>query len=78
MGEALLEGRDPEGEPRRKGKAFGKWCADNGFGDMLTQYRTDAMWLAGVSEDELRDGLYVGLNHPTTIRKAYRKATKPT
>ncbi|CAO3355112.1 hypothetical protein [Azospirillum melinis] len=83
VGEALLIGRAEclsEKTGKLNNKRFGEWCQSNGFtaGPLArSATRSDAMWLAEEWErvqPVLRD-TQDGANDPTTVRKAYRKAT---
>ncbi|WP_452002109.1 hypothetical protein [Azospirillum largimobile] len=80
MGEALLIGRAEclsEKTGKLNNKRFGEWCQSNGFGSINTTTRTNAVWLA---EEWEKVAAVLGqtqdtANDPTTVRKAYRKAT---
>ena len=83
VGEALLIGRAEclsEKTGKLNNRRFGEWCQSNGFisGPLArSATRSDAMWLAEEWEKVqpvLRD-TQDGANDPTTVRKAYRKAT---
>ena len=56
-------------------KAFGQWVIENGFGDIPSSTRTDAIWLAGTCPTTVVDQT---VTHPTTIRKEYNEARKAT
>ena len=56
-------------------KAFGQWVIENGFGDIPSSTRTDAIWLAGTCSTTVVDQT---VTHPTTIRKEYNEARKAT
>src|SRR5688572_17816931 len=81
VGEALLVGRTKfttaDGGLNKKG--FGQWCRENGFDDIPSTARTDAVWWA-VNHSN-RHGVLISetICHPNHIRQAYRElTTEPT
>ena len=54
-------------------RAFSAWCKDNGFGDIGSKTRTDAMWLAR-NWTVVTTDLDPDLTHPQNIRQASRTA----
>lgn len=74
IGKALLVGREATNGHK---PSFGAWCEEQGFGDIHTSTRTDALWLAENWEEVrflFNDGHRIEVAHPSRIRKAYRKA----
>lgn len=76
VGQALVEGKKwCASHPGYGGdKGFGKWCAENGFGDIHRNDRSDAIWLLSKEAKALlHDNHAVNLlNHPHVIRAAFR------
>lgn len=74
VGEALLIGR----RDNKSNQAFGRWCRENGFGDMRPATRADALWLVERWDEvwSVLHGVQDGNAHPTHVRQAHREATK--
>lgn len=73
VGLDLLEGR----KAHPANIAFGKWCRDEGYGDMRRFDRTAAMWLAD-NWDSVVYAVHNGVCHPHHIRQAYNALTNGT
>lgn len=69
VGEALLVGR----KANRSDKLFGQWVKANGFGDIPSTARKDALWMVE-HWDLLDKACPVAACHPTHIRAAYNDA----
>lgn len=72
VGAALSKGR----AENPSNQAFGKWCDDNGFGDIDARVRSDAIWLVENSEPVFLAVEDDSVNSPVHIRSAYRKLTR--
>lgn len=75
VGEALNYGRSVVGAGPRFDLAFSDWCSANGFGDIGSRVRSDAMWLAANWID-LSTAWKGPDTHPTHIRAKYVKDQK--
>lgn len=71
VGEALAIGR----AANPGNQAFGAWCAKEGFGEIPSNAKTDAIWVIENKQDVLtlcQNG-DASLNNPRVIRSAYRR-----
>ena len=68
VGEALLVGR----KANKSDKLFGQWCKANGFDDISSTARKDALWMAE-NWDLLDSRCLVDHCHPTNVRAAFNE-----
>lgn len=68
VGEALLVGR----RMHKSDKLFGQWIKEQGFDDMPSTTRKDALWLAS-NWSLLDNGCPVDASHPTRIRQWFNE-----
>lgn len=72
VGAALSKGR----AENPSNQAFGKWCDDNGFGDIDRRVRADCLWLVEHEAVVPSGDNAIGYESPKAIRSAYRKLTR--
>jgi len=73
VGRALSKGKAENPSTQ----AFGRWCDENGFGDIGRGIRADSIWLVEHHADVKSFDIEPTHNNPVSIRAAYRKASRP-